>query len=839
MWEDNNHDGARMAAVGAVIFLSAALILALNARAGAPPPLFPPSPTGRLQAHGPGVLRAVTVDPFPSDVTVDEQTDRVFVVTGSTITVLDGRTGALVRTINQEDARPVTVATGAGTGRLFVVNSAIAGSSYPGGPGYHNPDGSVDVLDARTLRLIHSVRIAPGTRTAAVDARRGRIYILGSYTDAQDSGAPDPTSPGSVTVLDARDGRVLHTIDVGHAPTALALDPRTGRVFVTDRDSHDVTALDGGGGHVVTTIPLATAPFDVAVVPSPPRHPGAGRVFVATIGSVPAGRSVVMLDARSGAGVGAANAGYGARALAVDARANRVFVATDTGISVLDATTGAVLRRVGTGAIPGAMAIDVRSHHLFVVNTLTGGVGVFDTTGALLRTIAVGGDPLRAAIDTRTERVFVADGAADRVSVLDAVAVGRRRLLPPASSPVLSTAAESSPLSLELDTRAGRLFVVNDRSVSVLDARSGRPLRATRGTAFPLATAIDKANDRLFVFQTTNRDDATARGSVAFLSLRTGALVRTTRVGPFDAGGLPALVPDPHDRRVLAVVSTASQDAGLVYVLDALHGQLRYTTTVGPSPAAAIATRTGRLFVVCSGPNAGPGQVWVMDARTGRVIRTIPLHTAAPEPPVVDNRTGHVFIADDSALFVLDARDGATIHVLRGVAPESATLDERSGRVFVGNLRGLNTISMIDAATGAVLHTVHDGFDHVTLRVDDVTGRILAYPSDGTDNGYAALVLDGYTGVTRGAVALTGDIVAISPRTGHWLVAPPGSSVFTLDTAPGRLVVLDNRSGKILRSVTFGQPSGSLQIVGDARTGRVFVGDQGNQTVTILDATRL
>lgn len=366
MWEDNNHDGARMAAVGAVIFLSAALILALNARAGAPPPLFPPSPTGRLQAHGPGVLRAVTVDPFPSDVTVDEQTDRVFVVTGSTITVLDGRTGALVRTINQEDARPVTVATGAGTGRLFVVNSAIAGSSYPGGPGYHNPDGSVDVLDARTLRLIHSVRIAPGPRTAAVDARRGRIYILGSYTDAQDSGAPDPTSPGSVTVL-----------------------------------------------------------------------------------------------------------------------------------------------------------------------------------------------------------------------------------------------------------------------------------------------------------------------------------------------------------------------------------------------------------------------------------------------------------------------------------------DERSGRVFVGNLRGLNTISMIDAATGAVLHTVHDGFDHVTLRVDDVTGRILAYPSDGTDNGYAALVLDGYTGVTRGAVALTGDIVAISPRTGHWLVAPPGPSVFTLDTAPGRLVVLDNRSGKILRSVTFGQPSGSLQIVGDARTGRVFVGDQGNQTVTILDATRL
>jgi len=50
---------------------------------------------------------------------------------------------------------------------------------------------------------------------------------------------------------------------------------------------------------------------------------------------------------------------------------------------------------------------------------------------------------------------------------------------------------------------------------------------------------------------------------------------------------------------------------------------------------------------------------------------------------------------------------------------------------------------------------------------------------------------------------------------------------------------LCNRNGKLLRSVTFGRPTGSLQIVSDSRTGRVFVGDQGNQTVTTLDATRL
>jgi YVTN family beta-propeller protein len=41
-----------------------------------------------------------------------------------------------------------------------------------------------------------------------------------------------PMGSGSVSVLDARSGRLLRTIPVGVAPSAIAVDERAGRAFI-------------------------------------------------------------------------------------------------------------------------------------------------------------------------------------------------------------------------------------------------------------------------------------------------------------------------------------------------------------------------------------------------------------------------------------------------------------------------------------------------------------------------------------------------------------------------------------------------------------------------------
>jgi hypothetical protein len=61
----------------------------------------------------------------------------------------------------------------------------------------------------------------------AVDGRHGRIVV-----GTGDTTAETPALTGRVLVLDARSGRILHTLLRNAAPVALAVDERVGRAVV-------------------------------------------------------------------------------------------------------------------------------------------------------------------------------------------------------------------------------------------------------------------------------------------------------------------------------------------------------------------------------------------------------------------------------------------------------------------------------------------------------------------------------------------------------------------------------------------------------------------------------
>ncbi len=98
--------------------------------------------------------------------------------------------------------------------------------------------GTVFMLDASGGAIIHSVDIGLNPLMGAVDDRRGLVYILSrgslstlpdtTYTDGVDA----PVGAGSVSVLDAASGLLLHTIPVGVDPHGLAVDERMGHVIV-------------------------------------------------------------------------------------------------------------------------------------------------------------------------------------------------------------------------------------------------------------------------------------------------------------------------------------------------------------------------------------------------------------------------------------------------------------------------------------------------------------------------------------------------------------------------------------------------------------------------------
>ncbi len=403
--------------------------------------------------------------------------------------------------------------------------------------------------------------------------------------------------------------------------------------------------------------------------------------------------------------------------------------------------------------------------------------------------------------------------------------------------------------------------------------------------------------------------------------------------------------------------------SGLVAVVS------RRTSTTGPVIATvrvgrypfdlAVDGRRGHVFVV-NADKGGSGSVSMLDATTGRLLRTVPVgfvggfigFTLGVQEVVVDSQAGRVFVTRLGRTVLLDAASGRVLRVLGiGVGPGGLAVDERSGRAFMDTADG---VSVLDGATGRVLRTIpgvgalaFDGragrlvvADLTALSVVDVgTGRLVGRtPLDGYGGQRAcwlaadsvagravlavdrhdpqeaglqpeaeeAWVLDTRSGrIVRRTVLdewqpLSCDIptVAVDPvrgraavvtctdprflgvqaclvtlldtRSGRALhgvrvgsVVPPNndnippSSVYagpvavdtrrgltfvtTLDTserpAPSTVVALDTETGRVRAQIGVGRFATSLAV--DEQRGRLFVANEADGTVSVIDTTRL
>jgi len=398
----------------------------------------------------------------PIAITVDERTQRVFVLTRGplgkgplpeptgpgSVSVLDATTGALVRT-TRVGINPVQLVLDVAARRLYVVNQGRLGDElYPVGPG------SVSILDAATGVLIRTTQVGAGVMALTVDERRGRAFAL-----TADPGATNGHSSGTTSVLDARTGALVRTLS-GVSGTALAVSARTGRLFVA------------------SGLSCPPAPTDTNK---------------AELGCLE------VLDARTGRRLATRplTERVGQRAMAADDVTGHV-VAMQEGsrdgqdpdqyvshATLFHETTGATLRRAGTNgywqtdafalSVTAGRAVALAGPDAYDVQMNGGGpetISVVDThNGRVLRTtsglVEPYGDFVDAVIDARAERIVVllqplADvsstlGGPAALMVLD---VRTGRLLH-------TTTGQSGEVALGLDARRGRLFVANARSNTV------------------------------------------------------------------------------------------------------------------------------------------------------------------------------------------------------------------------------------------------------------------------------------------------------------------------------------------------------------------------------------
>ncbi|HKO25100.1 MAG TPA: PQQ-binding-like beta-propeller repeat protein, partial [Chloroflexota bacterium] len=347
------------------------------------------------------IVRALAVGPSPLSVALDDRSGHAFVLSGSpdspdaaSVTMMDTVTGALLRTqavgrvpqalaVDDRDGH-VLVANGDNTVHVLAAQNGVAffsGHVQSASTGatmiavaqradhaFVTGDTAVSMLDAGNGRVLRSIALGVLLTGVAVDTHRDHVFATG-YNGA--------SGVGTVSMLDATSGAVLHTVTLDQSPSPgpTVVDERSGHAFVLDRSIDSFSIIDTASGRLLHSINVGAQTYPQAV------DGHTGRVFIAVSAESSAGR-VRVLDARSGRILHMVMVGWDPIALVVAVRAGRVFAVNagsiaggSTGsISVLDATSGRLVHTVRLGMLPHAAAVDERAGRLVVVGDPVVGV---------------------------------------------------------------------------------------------------------------------------------------------------------------------------------------------------------------------------------------------------------------------------------------------------------------------------------------------------------------------------------------------------------------------------------------------------------------------------------
>lgn len=519
------------------------------------------------------------------------------------------------------------------------------------------------------------------------------------------------------------------TISVGTLPLGMAVDEATDTVYVANAVDGTVSVIDGatcnasdssGCGQTPVIVPVGA--FDDALAVDPVTN----TVFVTNQNANPG--TVSVIDGNSCNGTdhsGCASqpeatigVGGGPSGIAVNPVTNTVYVA-NTGldnnenpvpngntISVID---GATCRAhdlggcspVGTakvGTAPAAVAVDPTNNSIYVANTYDpnsfvheGTVSVLDgatcdaahSSGCSVQTppeVTVGNDAISAAVDPNNHSVYVTNATDDTVSVIDETSCNGRRFSGCRNRPP-TIALGGAPSWPVVDPARHTVYVVDsvDNNVAVLsdqtcdaETSSGcrHPARTVPAGSFPIAAATDQRFNTVYV------GDANA-----FQPPYTLSMIDTAGCDAEEQSGCN------HPARTLPEVN------GPISIATDQRTDSVYVATTGPLQVIAAATCNASSTFGCRHTPSVPagGYTVAVDPSTNTIYTLNNNPDGSGYVSVIDGR--HCNAADTSGCASQTAASVATVAV--GNSPAYLAVDAVDHTLYVTNF-GDRTVSVID-----------------------------------------------------------------------------------------------------------------------------------------------
>jgi DNA-binding beta-propeller fold protein YncE len=313
---------------GLGLFLSGIVVMILGAG------LLTIAATGRyrlLKKYSFGAAEGATREYFDY-VTVDSASRRVYLSHGTEVKVLDADTGELIGNI---------------TGLKQDHGVAVA-SEFDRGFISDGGQGKVIIFDLKTLKVTSEAKADNDADCVIYDPFSKHVFVMNG-------------DPHSSTVIDAKTGSVVGSIDLGGGPEFAVSDGK-GTVYINLEDKSELLAVDATTLKVKSRWPLAPAGAPTALAMDVAHH----RLFSA--GRNP--QMMVVLDSDSGKIIQSFPISAGVDAAAYDPETAMIFVSTRDGMvhvfheDSADKFSEAETIKTEYGA--KTMGLDTKTHNLFL-----------------------------------------------------------------------------------------------------------------------------------------------------------------------------------------------------------------------------------------------------------------------------------------------------------------------------------------------------------------------------------------------------------------------------------------------------------------------------------------
>ncbi len=265
-------------------------------------------------------------------INVDSAARRVYLSHGTEVKVVNADTGALIGNITGL-RRDHGIALAAEFDRGFISDGE---------------EGKVIIFDLKTLKVLGEAKAADDADCVIYDPASKLVFVMEG-------------DPHSATVIDAKTGKVIQTIQLGGAPEFAVADGR-GTIYINLESKNEIVAVDSHSLKIKSRWPVAPAGSPTALAMDLQHR----RLFSA--GREPA--MLVVIDADSGRMVQSFPISEGVDAAAFDPGSGMIFASTRDGeIHVFHEDSPdkfSVIETIKTEYGAKTMGLDLKTHNLFV-----------------------------------------------------------------------------------------------------------------------------------------------------------------------------------------------------------------------------------------------------------------------------------------------------------------------------------------------------------------------------------------------------------------------------------------------------------------------------------------